>query len=102
MELLYWAVPRVITFSSQYRWPVIHLTLMADLVPFVLLPASTKSVQSHHHAVVIIKATRSSERTNLPAFLTLFNIAISVALFNYGKLHTMVEFCRLLQMVYSN
>jgi hypothetical protein len=80
----------------------IFFSVQMACYPFVLLPASTNSIQSQHHAVVIIKATRSSERTNLPAFLTLFNIAVSIALFNYGKLHTMVEFCRVLQMVYSN
>lgn len=42
---------------------------------------------------------RILERTNSPTFLTVFNNTVSVALFNYTKLRTLVFMVLLLAMV---
>jgi hypothetical protein len=45
-----------------------------------------------HIATVSLKGlTRSSGKTESPTFLILFNNTVSVVLFNYSKLHTLVS-----------
>jgi hypothetical protein len=38
----------------------------------------------------VVRKQKVLERTSLPTFLTLLNNTVSVALFNYGKLRTLV------------